>query len=135
MADVEQTVAAPETTVEETPKAEEAKSEETAAPAENGKIEENGHTNGHAEPAATETEEAPKDEAPAEETTEDKPDEEEPANDAEPATKKAKKSVEKPKKKITEGRRSSSRLQNVITGTLLSKEITSDNLPKGKGTR
>jgi len=50
---------------------------------------------------------------------------------AEPPVKKAKKSL----KASTPGRRSSSRLVNVGTGTVLSKEISSDNLPKGKGTR
>lgn len=102
---------------------------EEAKPEENGTVENghtNGHTNGHAETEPAE--EAAKEEEPAKEepaAEEEKPKEEE---STEPAAKK-RKSVTK--KEITKGRRSSSRLVNATTGIQLTKEISSDNLPKG----
>jgi len=126
MAEVQETpeAVAADTTKEAEPAkpvVEEAKPEETA-PAENGHT--NGHTNGHAEPAeeAAKEEEVAKEEPAAEE---EKPKDE---DSTEPAAKK-RKSVTK--KEITKGRRSSSRLVNATTGVQLTKEISSDNLPKG----
>jgi len=106
------------------------------APAEvavNGDVEqkENGHTeetpapaaeNGHTEEAAAEnghTEEPVAEEAPAEAVKE--------TEDEEPP-KKVKKLA---KEKSSGNRRSSSRLTNIASGTKLSAEISSDNLPKG----
>jgi len=132
MAEVTETPAAaevPETPVEAAK--EEAPAEETPAvngeaeaepAAENGDA--NGHANGngHAEEANGHAEENGKEEeAPAAE-------EKAPEADAEPPVKKVKKA---PKVPSNANRRSSSRLTNATTGTKLSAEITSDNLPKG----
>jgi len=128
MAEVTETPAAAE--VQETP-VEAAKEETPAAeetPAVNGEAEaapENGHengTNGHAEEANGHSEENGKEEAAAE------AEEKTPEAEAEPPVKKAKKS---PKVPSNANRRSSSRLTNATTGTKLSAEISSDNLPKG----
>ena len=100
----------------------EAAKEEVAPPATNGNVEAEEKV---AEKKVVESEEAVAEEkvvaeemAVAEEAS------------SEPAVKKAKKT---PKKKVasSENRRSSSRLSNASTGTKLSEEITSDNLPKG----
>merc|ERR1711962_1611564 len=118
MAEVTETPAAAE--VPETPV--EAAKEETPAeetPAVNGEAEaeaapENGDANGHAE------ENGKEEEAPVEEKA--------PEAEAEPPVKKVKKA---PKVPSNANRRSSSRLTNASTGTKLSAEISSDNLPKG----
>jgi len=127
MAEVTETPVAaevPETPVEaakeETPVAEE-------TPAVNGDAAEaapeNG-TNGHAEETNGHSEEQNgKEEAAAPE-----PEEKEPEAEVEPPVKKVKKS---PKVTSNTNRRSSSRLTNANTGTKLSAEISSDNLPKG----
>jgi len=126
MAEVTETPAAAE--VQETP-VEAAKEETPAAeetPAVNGDAEaapENG-TNGHAEETNGHSEEQNgKGEAEAAE-----PEEKAPEAEAEPPVKKVKKS---PKVTSNTNRRSSSRLTNATTGTKLSAEISSDNLPKG----
>jgi len=97
--------------------------EETPAPAaENGHTEEAAAENGHTEEAAPEnghTEEPVAEEAPAEAVKE--------TEDEEPP-KKVKKLA---KEKSSGNRRSSSRLTNIASGTKLSAEISSDNLPKG----
>jgi len=129
MAEVTETPAAaevPETPVEaakeETPAAEE-------TPAVNGEAEpapENGHengTNGHAEETNGHSEENGKEEEAAPVAEEKAPEAE-----AEPPVKKAKKATKVPS---NANRRSSSRLTNATTGTKLSAEISSDNLPKG----
>merc|ERR1711962_351491 len=108
-----------ETPAEETP-AVNGEAEAEAAP-ENGDA--NGHANGngHAEEANGHSEENGKEEdAPAEEKA--------PEAEAEPPVKKVKKA---PKVPSNANRRSSSRLTNASTGTKLSAEISSDNLPKG----
>merc|ERR1711962_713617 len=120
MAEVTETPAAAE--VPETPV--EAAKEETPAeetPAVNGEAEaeaapENGDANGHAN-GNGHAEEA---NGHAEEKA--------PEAEAEPPVKKVKKA---PKVPSNANRRSSSRLTNASTGTKLSAEISSDNLPKG----